>query len=94
MGASLSGRFRRSSSGVAAGASLAFLLAKSSLMPGATGTTEAARETGADVGVAMTLGNGNILRPYGEDAFRRAADTCSCDKTVDSSRGECGEGAE
>ena len=64
-------------------------------MPDAAGETVASGVMGA-VGrvVANDLGNGCILRPFGEDAFRRAEVTCSCVKTVDSSRGECGEGAE
>ena len=88
-------RLRRPAAGVAVEA--AFLLAKSSLMPDVAGETAASRETGAVgrvvVAVAV-LGKGYILRPHGEDALRRAEVTCSCVKTVDSSRGECGEGAE
>ena len=64
-------------------------------MPDAAGLSGASVVMGA-VGrvVVDDLGNGYILRPYGDDAFRRAEVTCSCVKTVDSSRGECGEGAE
>ena len=66
-------------------------------MPDVAGETVASRETGAVGRVAVAvadLGNGYILRPYGEEALRRAEVTCSCVKTFDSSRGECGEGAE
>ena len=88
-------RLRRTPSRVAVVTVLAFPLAKSSLMPDAAGETVASGETGAVGRVAVAdLGNGYILRPYGEDALRRAEVTCSCVKTVDSSRGECGEGAE
>ena len=64
-------------------------------MPDAAGETVASAVTGTVGGLEVDdLGNGYILRPYGEDAIRRAEVTCSCVKTVASSRGECGEGAE
>ena len=85
--------------GAAAGctAAAAWLLAKSSLMPDVAGETVASKETGTAGGmvvVVAVLGKGYILRPYGEDALRRADVTCCCVRTVDSSSGECGEGAE
>ena len=66
-------RLRRTPSRVAGVTVLVLLLAKSSLMPDAAGLSGASVEMGA-VGrvVVDDLGNGYILRPYGDDAFRRA----------------------
>ena len=49
------------------------LLAKSSLMPDAAGLSGASVVMGTVGRVGVDdLGNGYILRPYGDDAFRRA----------------------
>ena len=88
-------RLRSAAAGFAAEAALP--LAKSSLMPDVAVETVVSREMGAVGRVAVAVavfGKGHILRPYGEDALRRAEVTCSCVRTVDSSRGERGEGAE
>ena len=62
--------------GAAAGctAEAAWLLAKSSLMPDVAGETVASKEMVASGGAAAAavLGKGYILRPYGEEALRRA----------------------
>ena len=89
MGASL----RCAAAGRAAGA--ARLLAKSSLMPVvAAGGTAATEERGSTMAAVAVAGKGYNLSPYGEEALRRAEDTCSCERTVASSRGECGAGEE
>ena len=86
MGASL----RCAAAGRAAAA--AWLLAKSSLMPEVAGTV-ASGEMGAS-GELTVAGKGYSLSPYGDEALRRAEETCSCVRTVASSSGEWGAGKE
>ena len=57
-----------------------------------TGTDESV-ETGTS-GELTAAGKGYSLSPYGDEAVRRAEETCSSDRTVASSSGEWGAGAE
>ena len=63
-------------------------------MPEVAGETAVSEEMGASGGAVAVAGKGYNLSPYGEEALRRAEETCSCVRTVASSSGECGTGEE
>ena len=63
-------------------------------MPEVAGETAVSEEMGASGGAVAVAGKGYNLSPYGEEALRRAEETCSCVRTVASSSGECGAGEE
>ena len=57
-------------------------------MPEVAGETAVSEEMGASGGAVAVAGKGYNLSPYGEEALRRAEETCSCVRTVASSSGE------